>query len=189
VRLLTGHRGAPAHASVARTVLAVASAVALASCGYRPVVGASSGARCHVVLARSFVADAVATEEVLAGLREELARRGALEAGQGHPRCVVEVLRIDEASDGLSAVDGPEGAAPAARAVRVSVVGRAWREQDASGAPSSDTGDMRAASLSSPAADARGAVFNHGDASRAAARRLGRALGARLLGLPAASEE
>ncbi|MCA9589157.1 MAG: hypothetical protein KC657_27795 [Myxococcales bacterium] len=173
----------------ARAGVALSAFVVLAGCGYRPVVGASSGAACHVVLARSFVADAVATEEVLAGMREELARRGALEAGQGHPRCVVEVLRIDEASEGLAAVDGPEGAAPAARAVRVSVVGRAWREQDASGAPSSDTGDVRAASISAPAPDARGAVFNHGDASRAAARRLGRALASRLLGLPAASEE
>jgi hypothetical protein len=37
--------------------------------------------------------------------------------------------------------------------------------------------------------DPRASAFRHADALRAAARRLGHALGARVLGLPASSEE
>lgn len=171
-----------------RRAAALLAATLGASCGYRPVTSGASEAACDVVLGRSFVADAVATDEVLAGAREELARRGALRSG-GYPRCVVDVLRVDEASEGIAAVDGPEGPAPAARGVRVIVTARAHRLERPGATPSSDTADVRAASVSSPGADARAAVFTHADASRAAARRAGQKLGARLLGLPAASED
>jgi hypothetical protein len=61
--------------------------------------------------------------------------------------------------------------------------------------PQADTGDMRAEDsitadeAAAGGADPRASFFHHADASRAAARRLGRKLAARLLGQPSASED
>ena len=69
-----------------------ALALLTAACGYHAVY---SGEQEHlrVVLRRSLVPDAVASDEVVSGLRETLAREGALAAGEGYPRVEVEVLR------------------------------------------------------------------------------------------------
>jgi hypothetical protein len=75
-----------------------------------------------------------------------------------------------------------------ARGTEVAMVGRAWIAA-AVGAQQSDTGDVRA-ELGAAADDtARSSAFHHADALRAAGRRLGHALGARLLGQPVASEQ
>ena len=51
-------------------------ALGLAACGYQPVHGAfRDDARLHVVLASTQVADPIAADEVVAGVREALARR------------------------------------------------------------------------------------------------------------------
>ena len=55
-----------------------ALAVLCTACGYRAVYGGEGGERLHVVLARSVVVDAIAAGEVVSGVREELARAGAL---------------------------------------------------------------------------------------------------------------
>ncbi|HEY8086996.1 MAG TPA: hypothetical protein VIF09_04105, partial [Polyangiaceae bacterium] len=70
------------------------------SCGYHAAYGA--GGRLHVHVVRSMVPDAVAADEVASGVREELAREGALEAGDGYPRVEIEVLREDEQSEGVA---------------------------------------------------------------------------------------
>jgi hypothetical protein len=168
---------------------ALVLALALAACGYRPVYGGSAPSL-HVKLVRSTIADAVASDEVVAGLREELARAGALASGESYPRVEIEVLRADEASEGVQAT--PAG--PVSRATDVAIVARAW-VVDAQGAePRSETGDLRAEQTlavdegpSGP--DPRASTFHHADALRAAARRVGKALGARVLGLPASTEE
>ena len=148
--------------------------------------------RLHVKLVRSLIPDAVAADEVASGVREELARAGALEAGEGYPRVEIEVLRGDETSEGVAA--GASG--PVARGTGVAVVARAWVESGADAPPQADTGDMRAeesiavdelGAMGGP--DPRASAFHHADALRAAARRLGRKLGARVLGQPAASED
>src|ERR1700685_2659326 len=72
------------------------------SCGYQSVYAAGSPGRLHVKVVRSLVADAVAADEVASGVREELARAGALEAGEGYPRVEIEVLRADETSEGIA---------------------------------------------------------------------------------------
>ena len=75
----------------------------------------------------SRVPDAVASDEVLAGVREELARGGALASGDGYPRCEVEILRADEASEGIAAAPDAAGRLqPQSRATRVGLVARAW---------------------------------------------------------------
>jgi hypothetical protein len=168
---------------------AFASASTLAACGYRPVHSGAAQERLAVVRASSSIPDAVASDEVLAGVRDELARAGALAPGDGYPRCEVEILRADEASEGISAVTGPDGKlSPASRATRVGLVARAWLARKP-GEVERDTGDVRAFEDVSVAPDARAASFRQTDALRAAARRVGRRLGARILGFPAASED
>jgi hypothetical protein len=156
----------------------------LSACGYHSLYAVGPQGRLHVVVVRSLVADAVAADEVASGVREELARAGALEAGEGYPRVEIEVLRADEASEGIAA-----GAnRPVARGTEVALVGRAWVAASA-GSQQSDTGDVRAEVGIATDAAALSSGFHHADALRAAARRLGHALGSRLLGQPAASEE
>lgn len=172
-----------------------ALALVLAGCGYHALNGPrDASARCDVELARSLVPDAALADEVVAGVREELARAGAL---GGPARCRVEVLRIDEASAAVAAVRGPaegggEGALlPSSRATRVGVVGRAeWASGPGPGASVlHDTADVRAFETVAVATDARAATFRHADALRAAGRRLGRRLAQRLLGRPAPNDE
>lgn len=172
-----------------RRALAALLAMSLASCGYRPVYGGASADRFVVVLSSSNVADAVASDEVVAGVRDEFARARALAGGEGYPRCEVEVLRADEASDGIAATTNQEGVLiPAARATRVGVVARAWIVRSKDGPRERDTGDVRAMETVAVAPDARASTFRHADALRATGRRAGRRLGARILGLPTSSD-
>jgi hypothetical protein len=164
-------------------------AFALASCGYHAVY-APNAARLHVKLVRTLVPDIVASDEVAAGLREELARAGALEDGEGFPRVEVEVLRADEASEGIVAT--PPG--PQSRATDVGLAARAWIVRAPGAPPESDTGDLRAEETiavdeTAGRPDPRASSFHEPDALRAAARRLGRRLAYKLTGEPAASDD
>jgi hypothetical protein len=162
----------------------------LSACGYHAVYGDGATTKLHVVLVRTLIPDVVASDEVVAGLREELARAGALEAGEGFPRVEVEVLRADEASEGIAA--GSSG--PVSRATNVGLAARAWIVRAAGAPPESDTGDLRAAETiavdeMATGPDPRASAFHEADALRAAARRLGRTLGYRVTGQPGSSDE
>jgi hypothetical protein len=155
-------------------------------------VYAPDAPRLHVKLARTLVPDAVASDEVATGAREELARAGMLEPGDGWPCVEVEVLRADETSEGIAAGTS----APRARATGVALVARAWITTAENAPPQSDTGDVRAEETiavdedaQTRAPDPRTSTFHHADALRAAARRLGRQLARRVMGLPAASDD
>ncbi|AKV01872.1 hypothetical protein AKJ09_08535 [Labilithrix luteola] len=165
--------------------------LALAGCGYRPVHGGGGPSeRLHVVLAVSKVTDAVASDEVLVGVREELARRAALAPGDGYPRCEVEILRADESSEGIAATPNADGRLlPDSRATRVGLVARAWVVPSSGADRQRDTGDMRAFETVAVASSAQGSAFQQDDALRAAGRRLGHSLGARLLGFPASTQD
>jgi hypothetical protein len=161
--------------------LGLAAALCTCSCGYRAVYGGIAPARLHVALVRTLVPDAAATDEVVAGMREELAREGALDAGVGYPRAEVEVLLADEASEGISAVGGR----PVARATQMALVARAWIVREPGAPPESDTGDLReeeviAVDETSGAIDPRTSAFREADARRAAGASLGRALARKL---------
>lgn len=171
--------------------LALFALLGVAGCGYRPVHTSHDAAkeRFAVVLASSNVADAVASDEVLAGARDELSRSGALASGDAYPRCEIEVLRADEASEGIAAAANGDGVlVPNARATSIGIVARAWIVRAKDGQRERDTGDVRAMETVSVAPDARAATFRHVDAMRAASRRVGRRVGARILGLPTASD-
>src|SRR4051794_19352422 len=119
--------------------------VMLVACGYHAVHGASESERLSVVMSTTSIPDAVASDEVVAGVRSELARSGDLSPGEAYPRCEVEVLRADEASEGIGATPNTDGVLlPDARATRVSIVARAWIVRAKDGPRERDTGDVRA---------------------------------------------
>jgi hypothetical protein len=172
-----------------RSRWALFGAMLLAGCGYRAVHGGEATERFAVVLVTTNVPDAVASDEVVAGVREELARAGALKSGDAYPRCEVEVLRADESSEGIVATPNADGVLlPDARATRVGIVARAWLVRSKDGPRERDTRDVRASDTVASAADARTAMFRQVDAVRAVSHRVGQALGTRLLGFPTASE-
>ncbi|HXX69433.1 MAG TPA: hypothetical protein VEK07_19775 [Polyangiaceae bacterium] len=174
----------------AARLLSLGGACLMASCGYHPIYGGGGVEPLHVTVVRTLVPDATAVDEVASGMREELARSGALAPGDGYPRAEVEVLRSDETSEGIAA--GSNG--PVARGIEVGLVARAWIVRGAGGAPQLDTGDLRSDEVitvdeSGGLLDPRAALFHTADARRSAARRLGRKLAAKLLGYPGATEE
>lgn len=166
-----------------KAALAIAT-IALTGCGYRSVYAAPAGAM-SVVKVHSLVPDALTATEVEQGLREALAREGALAAGSACPCVHVEVSRIDHAAGAIVA----RGEDPASASQIIAVVARATVD-DGQGHTLYDSGDMRAESnYVLPTGTAVAEALRGQDAGRAAARRLGRMLGARLLGHASASEE
>jgi hypothetical protein len=168
------------------------------SCGYHAVYGGGDTERFHVVLSRSIVADAMAAGEVVSGVREALAKEGALAGGDGYPRVEVEVLRADEASEGIAGPDAgigaSQGGGPRARATEVGLVARAHVVRGPGAPEERDTGDVRAMDLvgndfAFGAPDPRSDALHHEDALRAVAHRLGERLGLRILGVPTANDE
>jgi hypothetical protein len=158
----------------------------VAACGYQPVHEARGDEKLSVALASSMVPDAAVSDEVIVGVREELAKQGALaSSSDAYPRCEIEVLRADEASEAIAAIDGR----PSAGATRVGIVARAWIIRAKDGARERDTGDVRTLETVEVAGDARSATFRHADALKAAGRRAGRRLASRLMGLPSASDD
>ncbi len=193
-------------------VAALAALVAPTACGYHAVYGGETE-HLRVVLVRSLVPDAVATDEVVSGVREALAREGALAAGEGYPRVEVEVLRQDEASEGIAASSSALGGSfatpvhgvspatgPRARGTEVGLVARACLVRSKGGPCERDTGDVRtmdlaASDLTPPmaggvaTADVTADAFHHRDAVRGVGKRLGERLAMHILGEPTASDE
>ena len=155
----------------------------LSGCGYQPVYGSSARARYEVVAGPYGTSSFEAVQAAVTGVRSELGAAQAL--GNGFPRVVVEVLRVDERSTGVRSTGND---VPLARGSEIVVVGRAQVLEKPDGAPSIDTGDFsRSASFASgttPSADAAA----RSRAVRDAARSLGKALGRAVLGLPEPSE-
>jgi hypothetical protein len=170
-------------------MVGLALACVSTSCGYRPLYGGERGDdRFCVVGVSPLVADAAVVAEVEAGVRAGLARGGGLRSGSGYPRVVIEVLRIDAASEGISAVPGTP-TAPLARGTRVGVLARAWVERAPGGPKERDTGDLRAVDVMEAEADPRLEALRLDDAARASARRLGERLARRVLGEPDAPDD
>ncbi len=139
----------------------------------------------HLALAPGFVASARVSDAVLAGVRDRLAEAGAFEGGPGYPRVEVEVLRVDETSEGIAA----RGGLPVARGLRLAVLGRARLIRAPGEPPSLDTADVRASVIIGSEGEPRGAMLAREEALRGAALGLGRRLADRLLGVPSASDE
>ncbi len=156
----------------------------LGSCGYRSVY-ATPSEKLHVHLSKVAIADAAAAVEVENGAREYLSREGALAAGEGFPMLEIDVLRVDESSEGIAAT--PAGT-PRARSTRLGILGRAIVVPRDGAAAVVDTGDVRASDLATVPADPATELTGRADALRAIARRLGQRLAARALGHPEPTE-
>lgn len=173
-----------ARALAAGCIAALVSASA--GCGYAPAYGGQNArVSLSVVPAPPKVSDPGAIDAALSGARAELSRAGALRAGGGYPRMVVELLRIDELASGIAAAAQPGGGAlPLARGESVGVVGRAWVLSAPGAEPTRDTGDVRRVEHAAGEADPRVDSLAHDSSVRAAAGELGRALARRVLGEP-----
>jgi len=123
--------------------------------------------------------------DATAKLRETLAKEGALASGDGYPRLEIEVLRADETSEGIVAVNAPEGQLPKARASELGVVVRAFVTRRSGASAELDTGDLRQDVLAgAPLGDSVRETWQREDALRAAARRLGGRAVMKVLGHP-----
>src|SRR5262249_32025364 len=116
---------------------------------------------------------------------------GALASGTGFPRIEVEVLRVDERSEGIADI----ASVPRARATDVGFVARAWIRRGSDAPIERDTGDVHAMdvvgvdSQGRAGLDARKDALGHEGALRAIARRVGRKLASRILGRPVPNDE
>jgi hypothetical protein len=172
----------PLHRSVLRAVLVLA---APSACGYHSALDRPPERRLAVVAAPFATPHAEAVQEVLNGVREELARAEAL-GSSGFPRVVVEVVRVDELPAGIQA---PGGETPLGRGASLGVTARAWVEEREGSPAGLDTGDIRRVETVGQGADSVASGLAAIDAIRASARRVGRALALRILRMPEASIE
>ncbi len=122
--------------------------------------------------------DDAVTAAAIEGAQRELARAGLLSArGEGTP-LTITILRVDERSEGIA---GAAGAAPAARGIRLTIVGRA-RAGDAEGAPARDSGEVTVSEVFARADSAALGIVGRSEAGPRAGRRLGERLARRVLG-------
>lgn len=156
------------------------TAFGLLGCGYRPVYSAAPAQCLHVQSGRPMVPDAAVISSALEGARASLARETCLASGDGFPRLVVDVLRIDELGAGIEA----QGKEPRATASRVAVLGRGRIETKVEGAVVRDTGNLRRSETYGNSTDPRldGQLWHA--AARAAAWELGAAIGRAAVGVP-----
>jgi hypothetical protein len=171
------------------TAASLALAVLCAGCGYHLVHAASDPLGPFSVTAGPLRApDAALAAAAEEGARAELSRAGAL-AGRGAPAEIeIEIVRVDEASEGI-ALTRPD--LPLARGVRVTATGRARIRPAGGTAAERETGDVQASEVAAGAAGASSmgaAAVTRDEAGRRAARRLGEILVRRLLGVPAPGE-
>jgi hypothetical protein len=189
----------PAQSPLAFALLASLASFA-AGCGYRPLYSTASAdpeGPFAVVSSPARVASAIAIAAAEAGARTELARAGQLascspDSDKGCASMIIEILRVEETSEGIALEAAPSGAPerPVARGVRLTITGRARirASNAAEGAFLRDTGDVLATEVisSEPGAPQSVARFSiHRDeAVRLAAKTLGERLARRLLGVP-----
>ncbi len=163
----------------------------LTGCGYQADYAQRAPERFSVVVTEARNADAIAADEVASGVRDELARRGAL-SSSNFPRIEVQVLRQDERAESIAR---SAGGTPEARALTVGLVARGWIRMHRSDEPVRDTGDLRASDVRAVDRDGTGApslradALHDEDARSAVARRLGERMARRILGDPVAPGE
>ncbi len=179
-RLRTSGAGLLGHCM--RPILSVL-AVGLTACGYSPAYGGlRPNQQLTVAAAPSLSPESGALAALLSGLRGELSRAGALRAGTGYPRAMVELLRVDERGVGVAVQLGQPRATPLARGSTVGVMARAWIEDSPSAKPYHDTGDVRRVSTVATGTTLAMDALAHDTAVEQAGLAAGQAIGRRLLG-------
>lgn len=175
----------------------------LGGCGYQLAHAPRDEAGPFAVVGgRVYTPHASMMDSAEAGARSELARAGQLAScapsadgatSAPCPSILLEILRVDEEAAGLRidrlpvepGVSGVSGdPAIAARAVRITVTGRARVRAGAEGVALRDTGDMSTTDVFARPEDPAAAAAARDHAGRLVSRRLGERLVRRLLGLP-----
>ena len=170
-----------------RIVLKLGIALALlGGCGYEPVYATERPeVRLSVEAAPYGAPHLEAVAATVSGVRRSLSSAGVLRPGEGYPRVVVEVVRVDERAAGMAAVEDAEGVErPTARAASLGVVGRAWVEEVERGPRLRDTGDVRRTATYAVGSTTLAEEPRYEAALRSAGHALGQALGRRILGEP-----
>jgi len=159
---------------------------ALLGCGYEPVYSTKRPEiRLSVEAAPYGAPHLEAVAATVSGVRRSLSVAGVLAPGDGFPRVVVEVVRVDERAAGIIAEESADGARhPSGRAASLGVVGRAWVEEVERGPHTRDTGDVRRTATYAVGATGVAEQPRYEIALRSAAHALGQALGRRILGEP-----
>lgn len=173
------------HRSTTRALAWIAVAgLAACACGYRPAYGGTApAARLSIKVAPSRAPESGALSAIIAGLRAELSRAGALSTDTGYPRVVVELVRVNErgTAQTLTAdLDGKPGI-PLASGALVGVTARAWVEI-APGQVERDTGDIRRTSAFGSQTNPGYDAAQREAALASAGRAVGEALGRRIMG-------
>lgn len=164
----------------------LALSAALPGCGYEPVYSTERPEIRLTVQAAPYGAPHLeAVAATVSGVRRSLSSAGVLRPGDGYPRVVVEVVRVDERAAGVIAEDAGDGTdRPAARAASLGVVGRAWVEEVERGPRTRDTGDVRRTATYAVGSGTLAEQPRYEVALRGAGHALGQALGRRILGEP-----
>ena len=121
-------------------------------------------------------------QAALAGARSELGALGRL-GSASYPVLVVEVFHVEERSTGVLAPAAGQSQ-PRARGSSVTLEGRAWIVDGEGSRPRNDTGSVRLEQAFAAGDSAETDAGRHQRALSRAARRLGRLLARRALGLP-----
>jgi hypothetical protein len=157
------------------------------ACGYKPLRSSLEGhPRVHVLHANVRVPDGAngsAATEAETGARAELAKWGALDDGDvAADRLTIEIVRIDERSEGETVVPGAFGDKPIARGVRVRVTARGDVEGNggAFATPDIDVTET----VATPSGDALAWDAARTAAVKAAARKAGAQVARTVLGIP-----
>lgn len=157
----------------------------MTGCGYEPVYATERPElRLTVQAAPYGTPHLEAVAAAVSGVRRGLSSAGVLRPGEGYPRVMVEVVRVDERAAGMVAEPSGEGEQPAARAASLGVVGRAWVEEVERGPRTRDTGDVRRTATYAVGANPLLEHPRYEAALRGAGHALGQALARRILGEP-----
>ena len=156
------------------------------ACGYEPVYATERPeVRLTVQAAPYGTPNLEAVAATVSGVRRSLSSAGVLRPGDGYPRVMVEVVRVDERAAGVVALEASNGAEqPSARAASLGVVGRAWVEEVERGPRTRDTGDVRRTATYAVGSTTLSEQPRYEVALRSAGHALGQALGRRILGEP-----
>ena len=158
----------------------------LSGCGYEPVYSTERPEiRLTVQAAPYGTPNLEAVAATVSGVRRSLSSAGVLRPGEGYPRVMVEVTRVDERAAGMIAEQAAEGEErPSARAASLGVVGRAWIVEVEQGPRTRDTGDVRRTATYAVGSTTLAEQPRYEVAVRSAGHALGQALGRRILGEP-----
>jgi hypothetical protein len=154
------------------------------ACGYQSIRGqAENRGTLAIAAVGQRSAEPRVDAAVLSGVGLALSQEGLLRAGQGYPRVEVEILRVERFSGAVAL--SAEGK-PLARSIGMAVLGRAWVAlQD--GSRVEETGDVREEAYRAAGTLGAAEIQNDEEALQAVATRLGKKMGARVLGYPISS--